>query len=66
MSTTAEGTSSAGFQQKTYDDLKKEITDTAKKIKNYDINKSNARSLPKDPTERAERIDQYKKEIIGT
>lgn len=49
------------FQQKTYDKLKKELTGVISKIKNYET-----RSLPQEPVEREKRIEQYKKEVIGT
>lgn len=44
----------AKFQQSTYNALKKELTDTIKKIANYET-----RSLPQDPTIRNERVQQY-------
>lgn len=61
MSSTPQSAPPAQFQQKTYDELKKEVIDTAKKIKNYET-----RPLPKEPVERASRIDQYKKELVGS
>lgn len=52
----------ATFQQNTYDQLKKELTDTIKKIENY----KSRRKLPQDATERADRITQYTREVVGT
>lgn len=49
------------FQQSTYDTLKKELEDTIKKIGNYE-----KRELPKEKSQREERIGQYTKELTGT
>lgn len=49
------------FQQSTYTALKKELEDTIKKIANYE-----KRELPKDETQREERISKYAKELTGT
>lgn len=51
----------ATFQQNTYNKLKKELTDTIKKINNYE----SRRKLPQEATERADRITTYTKEVIG-
>lgn len=50
------------FQQSTYNAVKKLLTDTIKKIQNYETR----RDLPQDPKQRDDRIHQYTRKITGT
>lgn len=49
------------FQDATYRALKKSLTDTIKKVGNYET-----RKLPEDTTQREARIQQYTQELTGT
>lgn len=51
----------SAFNQSKFDELKKLLTDEFKKIENYE----KRRQLPKEPTEREVRINQYKTELVG-
>lgn len=63
MSTpTTAATKRSAFQQNIYNTLKKELTDTIKKIANYE----SRRQLPVDAYEREQRTQEYKRELIGT
>lgn len=50
------------FHQKTYDGLKKNLLDVIKKIENYE----SRRELPTEPDRREERVNKYKRELIGS
>lgn len=49
----------SNYNQTTYQNLKKELEDTIKKIINYET-----RPLPNDPTQREERIGEYTRELV--